>query len=171
MLPLTDPSMLTSAIPLVASSRLNSTSTSSGNTNGRKLRLRAQIGVKRMQGTEGWTIDPPAEREYAVLPVGVLRRMPSETEVVKDCDGRNLGELGLWGKIRILICVKCGAEPRCTRTSFKACVTRASCRRSSFPNSLDWYRRSGGSATRRRRRICTFANFGPSALPSSSPEW
>lgn len=35
------------------------------------------MGVKRMAGTLGWTMDPPAATEYAVLPVGVASITPS----------------------------------------------------------------------------------------------
>ena len=36
-----------------------------------------QIGVKRMAGICGWTIDPPAESEYAVDPVVEETMIPS----------------------------------------------------------------------------------------------
>lgn len=35
------------------------------------------MGVKSMAGTFGWTMDPPAATEYAVLPVGVASINPS----------------------------------------------------------------------------------------------
>lgn len=43
----------------------------------RKDRECGQIGVNRMAGTMGWTMDPPAATEYAVLPVGVASITPS----------------------------------------------------------------------------------------------
>ena len=36
-----------------------------------------QMGVKRMAGTLGCTMEPPAATEYAVLPVGVASITPS----------------------------------------------------------------------------------------------
>jgi hypothetical protein len=36
-----------------------------------------QMGVNRMAGTLGWTMEPPAATEYAVLPVGVASMTPS----------------------------------------------------------------------------------------------
>jgi hypothetical protein len=44
---------------------------------GRKDRLRGQIGVRRIDGWEGWISGPEAEREYAVDPVGVDNINPS----------------------------------------------------------------------------------------------
>ncbi len=35
------------------------------------------MGVNRMAGTLGWTMEPPAATEYAVLPVGVASMTPS----------------------------------------------------------------------------------------------
>ena len=49
-----------------------------GNTSGRKDKLRGQIGVKTRALKEGCTIGPPAEREYAVEPVGVDTMRPSD---------------------------------------------------------------------------------------------
>ncbi len=49
-----------------------------GKTRGRKDRLRGQIGVKTRALSEGWTIGPPADREYAVEPVGVETISPSD---------------------------------------------------------------------------------------------
>jgi hypothetical protein len=42
-----------------------------GNTTGRKLSDRGQIGVNTIPLTSGCISGPPAEREYAVDPVGV----------------------------------------------------------------------------------------------------
>ena len=41
----------------------------SGRSNGRNDSVCAHIGVSSMAGTEGWTMDPPAAREYAVDPM------------------------------------------------------------------------------------------------------
>jgi hypothetical protein len=49
-----------------------------GKTRGRKDKLRGQIGVKTRALSEGWTIGPPADREYAVEPVGVETISPSD---------------------------------------------------------------------------------------------
>lgn len=49
-----------------------------GNTSGLKDRLRGHIGVSTMALKEGWTIGPPADREYAVEPVGVATINPSD---------------------------------------------------------------------------------------------
>ena len=40
------------------------------------------MGVKRMPGTCGWTIEPPAATLYAVEPVGVEMMMPSPCTAV-----------------------------------------------------------------------------------------
>lgn len=49
---------------------------------GRKLKLCGQIGVRQTTCAEGWTIDPPQLRLYAVLPVGVAISSPSPVTVV-----------------------------------------------------------------------------------------
>lgn len=54
-----------------------------GRIKGRKDRERGQIGVKRIHFTVGWTIEPPADREYAVEPVGVAKINPSAVVLVK----------------------------------------------------------------------------------------
>jgi hypothetical protein len=41
------------------------------------------MGVTRIAETSGWTTDPPADNEYAVLPVGVAITKPSACTVVK----------------------------------------------------------------------------------------
>lgn len=41
-----------------------------------------QIGVIKRPGVSGWTIDPPADMEYAVDPVGVAIISPSACTVV-----------------------------------------------------------------------------------------
>lgn len=48
-----------------------------GRISGRKERERGQIGVRRIEGWEGWIKGPEALREYAVEPVGVERMSPS----------------------------------------------------------------------------------------------
>ncbi len=40
---------------------------------GRKESEIGEIGVSKMQGTDGWTIEPEHESEYAVEPVGVAK--------------------------------------------------------------------------------------------------
>ena len=57
-----------------------------GKTSGRKERLRGQIGVRTRALSDGWTIGPPAEREYAVEPVGVETINPSDYSVKKNCE-------------------------------------------------------------------------------------
>jgi hypothetical protein len=49
-----------------------------GKTSGRKDRLRGQMGVRTRALRDGWTMGPPAEREYAVEPVGVETMRPSD---------------------------------------------------------------------------------------------
>jgi hypothetical protein len=49
----------------------------------RKLRLLGQMGVRRRLGTDGCTMGPPADREYAVDPVGVDTMRPSEMASVR----------------------------------------------------------------------------------------
>jgi hypothetical protein len=50
---------------------------------GRKERECGQIGVSRMAGMSGCTSEPPAEREYAVEPVGVEKMHPSACTTVR----------------------------------------------------------------------------------------
>jgi len=49
-----------------------------GKTRGRKERLRGQIGVNTKALSDGCTIGPPADSEYAVEPVGVDTMRPSD---------------------------------------------------------------------------------------------
>ena len=49
-----------------------------GNTRGLKERLRGQIGVRTIALSEGCTMGPPADKEYAVEPVGVDTIRPSD---------------------------------------------------------------------------------------------
>ena len=53
-----------------------------GIINGRKDRECGAIGVTQMHWVFAWTMEPPAERLYAVDPVGVDRIMPSPTSTV-----------------------------------------------------------------------------------------
>lgn len=55
-----------------------------GSNTVRKLSDRGQIGVRTRLCTEGWTIGPPAESEYAVDPVGVAMIKPSDCKVIHD---------------------------------------------------------------------------------------
>ena len=55
-----------------------------GKTSGRKERLRGQIGVSTIALSDGWTIGPPADSEYAVDPVGVDMMRPSDCERVSE---------------------------------------------------------------------------------------
>mmetsp|Transcript_15090 Transcript_15090/g.37077 ORF Transcript_15090/g.37077 Transcript_15090/m.37077 type:complete len:267 (-) Transcript_15090:752-1552(-) len=56
--------------------------TLSGSTRGRKDSVWGQIGTKSSPETPGWTMDPPAASEYAVLPVGVDTMTPSARTLV-----------------------------------------------------------------------------------------
>ncbi len=49
---------------------------------GRKERLFGEIGTMRMPLTPFYRMGPPAEREYAVDPVGVEIKMPSPAVLV-----------------------------------------------------------------------------------------
>jgi hypothetical protein len=49
-----------------------------GKTRGLNDKLRGQMGVNTSALSEGWTIGPPADREYAVDPVGVETMRPSD---------------------------------------------------------------------------------------------
>ena len=50
---------------------------------GLKERVWGQMGVRRIAGISGWTRDPPADREYAVEPVGVEKMHPSAWTTVR----------------------------------------------------------------------------------------
>lgn len=54
-----------------------SISEDSGMTRGRKEREWGAMGVRRVQGTDGATIGPPADMLYAVEPEGVAIIRPS----------------------------------------------------------------------------------------------
>jgi hypothetical protein len=49
-----------------------------GKTKGRNDKLLGHIGVRTNALKDGWTIGPPAEREYAVEPVAVDTIRPSD---------------------------------------------------------------------------------------------
>lgn len=59
-----------------------------GKTSGRKERLRGQMGVSTIALSDGCTIGPPAESEYAVEPVGVDTISPSDCK----CHGASENE-------------------------------------------------------------------------------
>lgn len=48
-----------------------------GKTSGRKERLRGHMGVRTSALSDGCTMGPPADNEYAVEPVGVPTMRPS----------------------------------------------------------------------------------------------
>ena len=52
-----------------------------GNTKGLKERLRGHMGVRTRALSEGWTMGPPADNEYAVEPVGVETITPSDYKI------------------------------------------------------------------------------------------
>ena len=77
----------------------------SGSSKGRKESVCAQMGVSKMAGTDGWTIDPPAAREYAVDPEG-LRTVKCRTVRTKEKEllkMRSRNETTLIVHIHILI--------------------------------------------------------------------
>jgi hypothetical protein len=49
-----------------------------GNNRGLNDRLLGHIGVTSNASTDGWTMGPPADKEYAVEPVGVEIINPSD---------------------------------------------------------------------------------------------
>mmetsp|Transcript_31631 Transcript_31631/g.79449 ORF Transcript_31631/g.79449 Transcript_31631/m.79449 type:complete len:299 (+) Transcript_31631:422-1318(+) len=100
------PSKLTHALHRASSATRNSTSTLSGSTTGRKDRVCGQMGVMRMAGTLGWTMDPPALTEYAVDPVAVASITPSAWMVVMS-----------WPRSYASILDRNGDGPRSTSTS------------------------------------------------------
>src|SRR5512139_1018876 len=59
-----------------------STTALSGSTIGLFVSVWGQIGVSTMQPVVGYSIGPPAERQYAVDPVGVDTIRPSALNVV-----------------------------------------------------------------------------------------
>lgn len=68
-----------------------------GKTSGRNDKLRGQIGVKTSALSEGWTMGPPAESEYAVDPVGVDTISPSETASVRCWPSTKMSMVFKWG--------------------------------------------------------------------------
>ena len=91
----------------------NVTAEEEGNTRGLNDKLRGQIGVRTIALSEGCTIGPPADREYAVEPVGVETMSPSQTASVKCCPSTNTS-----------IVFRCGLGPRWSETSFMTCQPR-----------------------------------------------
>lgn len=85
-----------------------------GNTRGRNDKLRGQIGVRTIALSEGCTIGPPADSEYAVEPVGVEMIRPSQTASVRCCPSTNTS-----------IVFRCGLGPRWSETSFMTCQPTA----------------------------------------------
>lgn len=55
-----------------------------GRISGLKDNDLGQIGVRIMHGTKGWVMEPPADNEYAVEPVGVENTNPSPVVVVRN---------------------------------------------------------------------------------------
>ena len=55
----------------------------SGRSNGRNDSVWAHIGVSKIAGTEGWTMDPPAANEYAVDPDNRRRSEQRKKKVKK----------------------------------------------------------------------------------------
>jgi hypothetical protein len=55
---------------------------------GLKLSERGAMGVRRRASASGCEIGPPAEREYAVEPVGVERRRPSDWRQLEKRQGQ-----------------------------------------------------------------------------------
>ena len=106
------PSKLTHALHRASSATRNSTSTESGSTTGRKESVCGQMGVMRIAGTFGCTMDPPALTEYAVDPVAVASITPSAWMVVMSCP-----------RSYASILLKNGDGPRSTSTSFKTVYT------------------------------------------------
>jgi len=111
----TRPSIDTPAAARLRSPMRRVTDEDEGNTNGRKERLRGHMGVKTRALSEGWTIGPPADKEYAVDPVGVETMTPSDTASVRCCPSTKMS-----------IVFKCGLEPRCKATSFITCHATSS---------------------------------------------
>ena len=68
------PSKLTQPLDLQSTGMEHISTEESGRSNGRNDSVWAHIGVSKIAGTEGWTMDPPAAREYAVDPKGEERK-------------------------------------------------------------------------------------------------
>jgi hypothetical protein len=98
-----------------------------GKTRGRKERLRGHIGVRTRALSDGWTIGPPAEREYAVEPVGVDTMRPSDWGVpLRRLRGREwsiltTASVRCCSSTKMSIVFRCGLEPRCNAISFITC--------------------------------------------------
>ena len=69
------PSKLTHPLDLQSTGIEHINTEESGRSKGRKDNVCAHMGVSRIAGTDGWTMDPPAAREYAVDPKGKEKRV------------------------------------------------------------------------------------------------
>ena len=76
------PSKLTDAVHRLSIDTSICNTVLSGNNICLKESVCGQIGVIKRPGVRGWTIDPPADIEYAVDPVGVAIISPSACTVV-----------------------------------------------------------------------------------------
>lgn len=99
-----------------------------GKTRGRNERLRGQIGVNTRALKDGWTMGPPAEREYAVEPVGVDTMRPSDYVMGQHCKRalrvmtvRTTASVRCCPSTKISIVLRCALEPRCSAISFMTC--------------------------------------------------
>lgn len=80
----------------------------------RKDNERGQIGVTTRVSTDGCTIGPPADKEYAVDPVGVDMIKPSAIASVR-----------YWPSTKHSMAVRCGDFPLCNVSSFITCLSPA----------------------------------------------
>ena len=62
------PSKLTHPLERQSTGMEHISTDESGRSSGLKDSVCAHIGVSNIAGTDGWTMDPPAAREYAVDP-------------------------------------------------------------------------------------------------------
>lgn len=79
---LVEPSRATQAELRLSSGFFRVTVVETGTIRGLKLRECGAKGVTQMHIALAYTIEPPADRLYAVLPVGVAMISPSPTKVV-----------------------------------------------------------------------------------------
>mmetsp|Transcript_21122 Transcript_21122/g.53977 ORF Transcript_21122/g.53977 Transcript_21122/m.53977 type:complete len:278 (-) Transcript_21122:273-1106(-) len=106
------PSMCRDAPRLADSGTLQVITAESGSNAGRKESECGDTGVRRIAGSEGCTMLPPAASEYAVLPVGVARMRPSPcTSVTR------------WPSTPTSSFVSAVLFPRCTRISLRHCTS------------------------------------------------
>ncbi len=108
------PSMESSARPRELFASLTFKITEAGRIAGRKESDRGQIGVKSTESTAGCRIGPPADRLYAVDPVGVDTISPSATTSVRNSSLTKQSSA-----------VRCGLRPRCNTISFMLCSSGA----------------------------------------------